>query len=351
MPAMSPTMTEGNIASWKVKEGIFLSMIWLINSGETFSAGDVLLEIETDKAQMDVEAQDNGILAKILVPNGSQKVNVGKVIAVLAEEGDDISSLEMPSESSEKQPSSTSSSQVDEGTKEEEEQATISHKAPHSVNGSYPPAVLRLLQEHGIDDPKSIPTTGPQGRLLKGDVLAYVGSIKSDILQILQKMITKKQNLDLSNVVVQQPSASPKSSHSTSPPAKLPTLARIDAVIRMAQIFKVQSAFSGSSASELLLTRETFSISVPINSLIEKASRKALEDVPTFGLQKISAIDRIFTELVGESTTEGEPKYTSLGPQVHIVGPELEIAPLTPNQVELLRGLFGSRRYLTFEHC
>lgn len=55
MPALSPTMTEGNIASWKIKEG------------DSFSAGDVLLEIETDKAQMDVEAQDDGILAKITV--------------------------------------------------------------------------------------------------------------------------------------------------------------------------------------------------------------------------------------------------------------------------------------------
>lgn len=55
MPAMSPTMTEGNIATWKVREG------------DSFSAGDLLLEIETDKAQMDVEAQEDGIMAKITV--------------------------------------------------------------------------------------------------------------------------------------------------------------------------------------------------------------------------------------------------------------------------------------------
>jgi pyruvate/2-oxoglutarate dehydrogenase complex dihydrolipoamide acyltransferase (E2) component len=55
MPALSPTMTEGNIAKWAVKEG------------DEFSAGDVLLEVETDKAQMDVEAQDDGIMAKIMV--------------------------------------------------------------------------------------------------------------------------------------------------------------------------------------------------------------------------------------------------------------------------------------------
>src|SRR5947199_10057380 len=88
MPAMSPTMTEGNIASWKVKEG------------DSFTTGDVLLEIETDKATMDVEAQDDGIMAKIFAPDGSKNVKVGTRIAVLADEGDDISSLEIPPDDS-----------------------------------------------------------------------------------------------------------------------------------------------------------------------------------------------------------------------------------------------------------
>ncbi|KAF8640854.1 hypothetical protein AX17_000502 [Amanita inopinata Kibby_2008] len=79
MPAMSPTMTEGGIASWKKKEG------------ESFSAGDVLLEIETDKATIDVEAQDDGIVAKIIVQEGSKNVQVGSVIAIVGEEGDDPS--------------------------------------------------------------------------------------------------------------------------------------------------------------------------------------------------------------------------------------------------------------------
>lgn len=76
MPAMSPTMTEGNIASWKIKEGKQSAKdhkwsLWILLisylAGETFSTGDVLLEIETDKAQMDVEAQDDGKMAKITV--------------------------------------------------------------------------------------------------------------------------------------------------------------------------------------------------------------------------------------------------------------------------------------------
>ncbi|OBZ79090.1 Pyruvate dehydrogenase complex protein X component, mitochondrial [Grifola frondosa] len=79
MPAMSPTMTEGGIASWKKKEG------------ESFSSGDVLLEIETDKATIDVEAQDDGILAKIIANDGAKNIAVGSAIAIIGEEGDDLS--------------------------------------------------------------------------------------------------------------------------------------------------------------------------------------------------------------------------------------------------------------------
>ena len=83
MPALSPTMTEGNIANWRIKEG------------ESFSAGDVLLEIETDKATMDVEAQDDGIMVKIMQGSETKGVKVGERIAVTAEEGDDINTLEI----------------------------------------------------------------------------------------------------------------------------------------------------------------------------------------------------------------------------------------------------------------
>jgi pyruvate dehydrogenase E2 component (dihydrolipoamide acetyltransferase) len=94
MPAMSPTMTEGGIAEWKKKEG------------DSFSAGDVLVEIETDKATIDVEAQEDGILAKIISQDGAKGVQVGATIAVLAEEGDDLSgAARFASESSTPEPS------------------------------------------------------------------------------------------------------------------------------------------------------------------------------------------------------------------------------------------------------
>ena len=77
MPALSPTMTEGNIARWLKKEG------------DKVKSGEVLAEIETDKATMEVEAVDEGTLGKILVAEGSQGVKVNDVIALLLEEGED----------------------------------------------------------------------------------------------------------------------------------------------------------------------------------------------------------------------------------------------------------------------
>src|SRR5438067_12973453 len=81
MPALSPTMTEGKIARW------------LKSEGEPVRAGDVLAEIETDKATMEVEAIDEGTLGKIVVPEGAQAVKVNEVIALLLEEGEDAKAL------------------------------------------------------------------------------------------------------------------------------------------------------------------------------------------------------------------------------------------------------------------
>jgi len=81
MPALSPTMTEGNLSKWLKKEG------------DKVSAGDVIAEIETDKATMEVEAVDEGIIGKILIPEGSQAVAVNTAIAVLLEEGESASDI------------------------------------------------------------------------------------------------------------------------------------------------------------------------------------------------------------------------------------------------------------------
>lgn len=87
MPALSPTMEEGTLATWLIKEG------------DTVSSGDVIAEIETDKATMEVESIDDGVVAKILVEAGTDNVAVGTLIAVLAEEGEDPASVDTSSSS------------------------------------------------------------------------------------------------------------------------------------------------------------------------------------------------------------------------------------------------------------
>lgn len=128
-------MTEGGIASWKKKEG------------EAFSAGDVLLEIETDKATIDVEAQDDGVVAKIIAADGSKNVKVGSVIAIIGEEGDDLSGVEILVKQAEQEP-----------PKEEEPQ-----KAPE------PPKLADETSPAPSLDPKVQPQEAPKPEPPKGD--------------------------------------------------------------------------------------------------------------------------------------------------------------------------------------
>jgi len=152
-------MTEGGIAQWKKQEG------------ETFSAGDVLLEIETDKATIDVEAQEDGVLGKILAQDGTKNVPVGKTIALLAEEGDDISNLQLPAEETKPEPE----------TPKYEPAPTPSTSTPLDSHKHFEhsrplfPSVLRLLQEHNVDSIDKIKGTGVRGMLTKGDILAHLG--------------------------------------------------------------------------------------------------------------------------------------------------------------------------------
>ncbi|MBO39106.1 MAG: pyruvate dehydrogenase complex E1 component subunit beta [Rhodospirillaceae bacterium] len=106
MPALSPTMTEGNLAKWHKQEG------------DPVEPGDILAEIETDKATMEVEAVDEGILAKILIPDGTASVSVNEVIGVIAAEGEavstDVTPLKNPEKTVEKKPATPTKLEVSE---------------------------------------------------------------------------------------------------------------------------------------------------------------------------------------------------------------------------------------------
>src|SRR3982750_3277653 len=92
MPALSPTMEQGTLAKWLVKEG------------DTVVSGDILAEIETDKATMEFEAVDEGTIARILVPEGTDEVKVGTVIALIAAEGEDAGAAPAPAPTAAKEP-------------------------------------------------------------------------------------------------------------------------------------------------------------------------------------------------------------------------------------------------------
>ena len=121
MPALSPTMEEGTLSKWLKKEG------------DTVSSGDVIAEIETDKATMEVEAVDEGILAKILVAEGTEGVKVNAVIAVLAEDGEDAGSVN---------PSSNGAAAPAAAPKEQQAEASEAAPAPHAESEDAPAAAI-----------------------------------------------------------------------------------------------------------------------------------------------------------------------------------------------------------------
>ena len=187
MPALSPTMTEGKLAQWLKAEG------------DVVAAGDVLAEIETDKATMEVEAVDEGVLAKIVVPGGTEGVAVNAVIAVLADEGEDAAGVDvdalstMPSPAPIAAPSAAPSAAPASAS----EPAPAPAPAPPAPVAAPTPAPIplptpaptpapamrvfasplarRLAGDAGIDL-TAVAGSGPRGRIVKKDVEAAIAA-------------------------------------------------------------------------------------------------------------------------------------------------------------------------------
>ncbi len=173
MPALSPTMEEGTLAKWLVKEG------------DTVSSGDVMCEIETDKATMEFEAVDEGTIGKILIEEGTEGVKVNAPIAMLLEDGesaDDIvdTSQAKASGSSNAAPAESSDATAPaKGHGRGETDATPAPSAPKSKDGDRifaSPLARRIAVDKGIDL-EDVKGSGPHGRIVKSDV---EGLSKSD---------------------------------------------------------------------------------------------------------------------------------------------------------------------------
>lgn len=168
MPALSPTMEEGNLSKWLVKEG------------DSVSAGDVIAEIETDKATMEVEAVDEGTVARLLVPAGTEGVKVNEVIAVLAEEGEDASAIDIPSAAPAPKPEKAPPAAKPAATApkaqpapQPEPQPVAAAPLPSARAGDdrikASPLARRIASLKGIDL-RTLKGTGPRGRIIKRDV-------------------------------------------------------------------------------------------------------------------------------------------------------------------------------------
>ena len=164
MPALSPTMTEGKLAKWLVKEG------------DEVTAGDILAEIETDKATMEVEAVDEGKVGKIMVAEGTDGVAVNKVIAVLLEEGEDASAIsEAPAAPAAPAPKAEAPKAEDAKPAPVNDQITdskVAPSAPAAPSGDRifaSPLARRIAKDKGVDL-AAVKGSGPHGRIVKADV-------------------------------------------------------------------------------------------------------------------------------------------------------------------------------------
>jgi pyruvate dehydrogenase E2 component (dihydrolipoamide acetyltransferase) len=183
MPALSPTMEKGNLAKW------------LKNEGDKVSPGDVLAEIETDKATMEVEAIDEGVLAKIIVPDGTADVPVNELIALIAEEGEDPAKVEAPADGggASKPEESKSQEKAEAKSETKSEGKADAPAAPPAMSDAAPapskappvpktgsgerifasPLARRIAKDAGLDL-KAVKGSGPHGRIIERDVRAAI---------------------------------------------------------------------------------------------------------------------------------------------------------------------------------
>ncbi|KAK9131244.1 hypothetical protein Sjap_011731 [Stephania japonica] len=175
MPSLSPTMSEGNIARWLKKEG------------DKVSPGDVLCEVETDKATVEMECMEEGFLAKIIHGDGAKEIKVGEVIAVTVEDEDDITKFKdyKPSQPGDSKEAKVSSDPTPPTPPKKEDTAPVSSAepkkskvadAPQSGSRIFAsPLARKLAEDHNVPLSK-IKGTGPDGSIVKADIEDYFAS-------------------------------------------------------------------------------------------------------------------------------------------------------------------------------
>jgi len=262
MPALSPTMTEGNLASWTAKEG------------DTVNSGDILCEIETDKATMEVEAVDEGVLGKILIEGGTENVAVNAVIALLLEEGEDAAVLDAYTPSA--------AAPVAVAQEAAAPAATVAAVAPVATPTApqakgrifASPLAKRIAADKGLDLAQ-VQGSGPRGRIVKRDVegaqpqAAVALPASSPVAMPQSGSFTAIPHSNMRKVIARRL----QESKQTVPHFYLTADCRIDKLLDMRKALNAASP-EGEGAYK-----------ISVNDFVVKAVAKALVEVPQANAQ------------------------------------------------------------------
>jgi pyruvate dehydrogenase E2 component (dihydrolipoamide acetyltransferase) len=264
MPALSPTMTQGNLGQWHKQ------------IGEELSPGDILVEIETDKAQMDMECQDEGFLAKVLIQSGAKDVLVNTPMCVLAENKEDVDKFAnfVPQETASvpvSAPAAVDSAPAKSSTPTPSAPAAkVTESEPVSSGRVIAsPVAKQLALEKGI--PLSlIKGTGPDGRIIKEDVIAYKPAEKKATLAT-PTATTSESFIDTPLTNIRKVIASRLTESKSQVPHYYMTMS-----LEVSKLLKLRQVLNTQSNGKYKLS---------VNDFIIKASSLALVDVPALNSQ------------------------------------------------------------------
>jgi hypothetical protein len=285
---------------------------------------------------MDVEAQDDGVMAKIIIPAGTKNIAVGTRVAVLAEEGDDLATLEIPADkkavATEKAKESITPQAANivrvanEVPKTTEASGESTPETSHTKVPTHPsPSVMSLLKSNNLDA-ASIKGSGPKGRLLKGDVLAHLGLISKSAPTDLSNRIKTLSKLDLSNIKVAAPKPAPAPAKKPEPkkatPPPAPKLAELSIPVSFANIL---------AASQ----RRNIPLSQTINAAIThaNASLPAQKTAPTQ--------DELFNDLLGLPNKPRRATVGSYAPTITPLPRPGAAISVQPRSVDIFDELLG----------
>lgn len=259
MPALSPTMTEGNLVKWLKKEG------------DQINAGDIMCEIETDKATMEVEAVDEGVLGKIFIPEGSEGVKVNSLIAVLLEDGEDSSIITGVSEVPKVDVTEAPKVDVTEAPKLDFTVPQKKEDNPVPMNMITPglvgdrifatPLAKRIARNNNISL-DSVLGSGPHGRIVKTDV-QHITSVPKQV-PVFQEAASQKVYEDKKVSLMRKTVAKRLTeSKNTVPHFYLTADCELDALLSL----RAQINAGGG-------------VKISVNDMLIKACSKVLQDVP-----------------------------------------------------------------------